>query len=494
MLTPDAILAVYARGPAAVIELVLQLQGEVAAQAAQLAAQQELLTALSARVKALEDRLATDSHNSSQPPSTDRAPPKPKSLRQRSGKKPGGQPGHPGKTLTLVDAPDQIVTHSLGQCAACGTALAHVAPTGYDRRQVVDLPPLTLEVVEHRAECKTCPTCQQPTTAPFPADVPQPVQYGPRLKAIGVYLRDYQLLPSARTAELLHDLFGCTLGEGTLQTARATAHTRLEPTEAQIKTALQAASVAHFDETGLDVAGKRQWLHVSSTATLTHYRCHAKRGTGATDDIGILPAFTGRAVHDGWSAYWTYACAHALCNAHHLRELTFLEEQQAQAWAGALRCLLREIYTAVERAKADGADGLPAAVTAAFATRYAESIAAGRAANPPPREERPPGQRGRRKQSKAQNLLDRLERRQAAVLAFMYDFAVPFDNNQAERDIRMVKVQQKITGGFRTAEGASMFCRIRGYISTMRKQGQHVLTALESVFIGKPLSPVFGTE
>ncbi|MCA1599383.1 MAG: IS66 family transposase [Chloroflexi bacterium] len=494
MLTPDAILATYQRGPTAVIELVLQLQDEVATQAAQLAAQQEVLTVLSARVKALEDQLATDSHNSSQPPSTDRTPPKPKSLRQRSGKLSGGQAGHPGTTLELVDSPDQIVTHTPAQCAACGTALTSVVPTGYTRRQVVDLPPLTLEVVEHRAVCTTCPTCQQPTTAPFPADVPQPVQYGPRLKAISVYLRDYQLLPSARTAALLHDLFGCTLGEGTLHTARQTAQTRLAQTETQIKTALQAAAVAHFDETGLDVAGKRHWLHVASTATLTHYACHAKRGAAATDEIGMLPHFTGRAVHDAWSAYWTYDCAHALCNAHHLRELTFLEEQQGQVWAGELRRLLGEIYTAVQRAKADGADGLPPAARAAFGTRYAEVLAAGRAANPPPCAARPAGQRGRRKQSKAQNLLDRLETRQAEVLAFLDDFAVPFDNNQAERDIRMVKVQQKITGGFRTAEGASMFCRIRGYISTMRKQGQHVLTALESVFTGKPLSPVFAAE
>ena len=494
MLTPDAILAVYQRGPTAVIELVLQLQDEVAAQAAQLAAQQELLTALSARLKALEDQRAPDSHNSSKPPSTDRTPPKPKRLRQRSGKPPGGQPGHPGKTLELVDTPDQIITYTPAQCAACGTALAEVVATGYDRRQVVDLPPLTLAVVEHRAESKPCPTCQQPTMAPFPAAVPQRVQYGPRIKAVGVYLRHYQLLPSARTAELLHDLFGGTLGEGTLHAALQTAHTGLAATETQIKTALQAAAVAHFDETGLDVAGKRQWLHVSSTTTLTHYSCHAKRGTGATDAIGILPAFTGRAVHDAWSAYWTYACAHALCNAHHLRELTFLEEQHAQRWARDLRHLLSEIYTAVLRAKADGAARLPAAATTAFATRYGEVIAAGRVANPPPRAERPPGQRGRRKQSKAQNLLDRLETRQAAVLAFMYDFAVPFDNNQAERDIRMVKVQQKIAGGFRTVEGARMFCRIRGYISTMRKQGQHVLTALESVFTGKPLAPAFGAE
>lgn len=499
MLTPDAILAIYERGPAAVIALVLELQTAVTAQAvqlaaqhAQLAAQQEQLTTLSTRVKDLEDRLATDSHNSSKPPSTDRTPPQPKSLRQRSGKKPGGQPGHPGTTLEMVDSPDQVVTHLPPQCQACGTTLDDQPVLRYARRQVADLPPLTLEVVEHRAACKQCPCCHHPTTAPFPADVPQPTQYGPRLKAVGVYLRHYQLLPYGRAAELLADLFGCSLGEGTLYAALHTCHAGLAPTEAQIKAALQAAAVAHFDETGLDVAGKRQWLHVASTATLTHYAVHAKRGTGATNEIDILPKFRGTAVHDAWSAYWTYGCGHSLCNAHHLRELTFLVEQQGQAWAADMRTLLLEIKAAVTAAQHAGATHLLGAAVAAFETRYQQIVAAGRAAHPPPVEDRPAGQRGRRKQSKPQNLLDRFETRQPAVLAFMNDFAVPFDNNQAERDVRMVKVEQKVSGGFRTANGATMFCRIRGYISTMRKQGHHVLTALERVFTGNPISPVLG--
>ncbi len=199
-------------------------------------------------------------------------------------------------------------------------------------------------------------------------------------------------------------------------------------------------------------------------------------------------------MHDAWGAYWQYDCAHSLCNAHHLRELTFLEEQHGQAWAADMRTLLLEIKAAVARAKQAGVPQLTDAEGQAFEARYQQIVAAGRAANPPPAEARPAGQRGRRKQSKAQNLLDRLERRQAAVLAFMADFAVPFDNNQAERDVRMVKVEQKISGGFRTVEGAQMFCRIRGYISTMRKQGQHVLTALERVFTGNPLAPALAAE
>lgn len=499
MLTRAAIEALYQQGPDDIVALIEHLQArlaaqdaELAAQAAHLTAQQELVAALSARVKALEDRLATDSHNSSKPPSTDQRSPKPKSLRQPSGKKPGGQPGHQGKTLTLVDTPDQIVVHSPTQCSHCGTALTAISTDGYERRQVVDLPPLVLTVVEHRAEGKTCPACQQPTTAPFPSAVPARVQYGPRLKAIGVYLLDYQLLPFARASELLADLCGCTLSEGTLQTAIQTCAASLKGTEAAIKAALQHAAVAHMDETGLDVAGQRQWLHVVSTPTLTHYACHAKRGTGAMDAIGILPAFAGTSVHDGWSAYWTYACAHALCNAHHLRELTYLHEQEGQVWAAEMRTLLQQMHGAVEQAKAGGATQLAPATVARFEAEYQALVAQGLAAQPPPPPPLP-GQRGRRKQTKAKNLLDRLVGHRDAVLAFLHDFAVPFDNNQAERDVRMVKVQQKVSGGFRTEEGARAFCRIRGYISTMRKHGISALVALERVFNGTPSVPSLST-
>ena len=499
MLTRDAIEALYQQGPATIVALVEHLQArlatqeaELSAQAAHLTTQQEFVAALSARVKALEDHLATDSHNSSKPPSTDQRPPKPKSLRQRSGKKPGGQPGHPGTTLTLVDTPDQVVVHSPAQCAHCGMSLSTIAADTYERRQVVDLPPLVLTVVEHRAACKTCPACQQPTSAAFPPAVLAPVQYGPRLKAIGVYLLDYQLLPFARASELLADLCGCTLSQGTLQTAMTTCAAGLVETEAAIKAALQHAAVAHMDETGLAVAGKRHWLHVVSTSSLTHYACHAKRGRGAMDAIGLLPALVGTSVHDGWSAYWTYSCAHALCNAHHLRELTYLEEQEGQMWAGQMRTLLQQMYVAVEQAKAVRATQLAPTEVARFEAEFAALVEQGLAAQPPP-PPAVPGQRGRRKQSKAKNLLDRFVAQRAAVLAFLHDFAVPFDNNQAERDIRMVKVQQKVSGGFRTEEGARAFCRIRGYISTMRKQGISALAALERVFNGSPSLPSLST-
>ena len=264
------------------------------------------------------------------------------------------------------------------------------------------------------------------------------------------------MLPFARASELLADLCGCTLSEGTLLTAIQACAASLEGTEAVIKAALQQAAVAHMDETGLDVAGKRQWLHVVSTASLTHYACHARRGSAAMDTIGILLAFEGTSVQDGWRGYWTYGCEHALCNAHHLRELTYLHEQEGQAWAAAMRTLLQRMYVAVEQAKAAQATQRAPEAVARSVTEYRVLVERGLAAQPPPPPP-VPGERGRRKQTKAKKLLDRLVVQRDAVLAFLHDFAVPCDNNQAERDVRMVKVQQKVSGGFRTAEGAACF-------------------------------------
>ncbi len=478
-LTRDEILAVYAAGPEAVVALVEQLL-------ARLAQQEQQIAVLTARVSALEARRRKDSHNSSKPPSSDGLAKKTQSLRQPSGRPSGGQPGHPGSTLRFTPHPDAVVVHTPSTCAGCGASLMGIPESSRERRQIHDLHPLRLTVTEHQACTKVCPHCQTPTPAPFPAGVTQPVQYGPGVKALAVYLQEYQLLPSARTQELLADLFGCSLCEGTLGNALVTCFERLAPVEAAIKGAITGAGVAHFDETGARVAGKTQWLHQAGTERWTHYAVHAKRGRAAMDAIGILPGFRGTGVHDGWAAYAGYDCRHALCNAHHLRELTYVAELTQQPWAPAMIALLLEIKAAVAAALAAGQGALPAAQRAAFTDRYAALVASGLAANPPPA---PTGKRGRPKQSAAKNLLDRLERQREQVLAFMDDFAVPFDNNLAERDLRMVKVRQKISGCFRTEAGAAAFCRIRGYISTLRKQGVHLLTALQSVFAGQPLLP-----
>lgn len=454
-----------------------------------IAAQEQVIAALTARVKEFEDQSATDSHNSSKPPSSDGFAKRARSLRHPSGKKTGGQPGHPGSTLRLSDTPDRVVEHRPTACQACGGALEGAPVTGAERRQVVDLPPLHLEVVEHQAATVACARCGTQTRAAFPPEVTQPVQYGPRLQALGVYLLIYQLLPYERACELLTDVFGGAPSEATLQTAVGRGAELLVDTEAAIRQGVKQAAVAHCDETGMRVEGKRRWLHVASTQWLTAYSWHAKRGKEATDALGVLPQFTGTAVHDGWSPYWQYECAHALCNAHHLRELTFVEERAGQAWAGQMKDVLVTIKERVEQERAAGATGLDAATQREFEARYQLVIEAGLKANPAAAESRPAGQRGRQKQSKAKNLLDRLSTHRREVLAFMYDIQVPFDNNLAERDLRMMKVHQKISGCFRSGDGATAFCRIRSYISTARKQGQRALHALNQLFVGAPFLP-----
>ena len=277
---------------------------------------------------------------------------------------------------------------------------------------------------------------------------------------------------------------------GTLQGLVARCAEQLEPVEQQIKAALSRAEVLHQDETGLYVAGQRHWMHVSATEHLTHYAVHRKRGKEALDAIGILADFQGVSVHDGWRSYWQYLCQHGLCNVHHLRELTFLEEERQQAWASEMKELLLESKAAVEQARAEGRSSLHPLEVADWKARYQARLSEGYLANPP---DPPPktGKKGRRKQSTARNLLDRLSKHQQAVLLFLDNFAVPFDNSLAERDIRMVKVQQKISGCFRSPAGAVAFCRIRGYLSTLRKQGMAVLTALEQTLIGHSVSPAF---
>jgi transposase len=480
-LTPAEVVTLCAQDPLAGTVLVTALF-------AQLHDLQALNTALLARVQALEDQQSRSSLNSHQPPASDGLRKQPRSLRQRSGKAPGGQPGHPGHTLRFTDAPDAIAVHRPTHCGACGTCLDGLPALLAARRQVVDLPPLHLQTVEHQVVTVGCPLCQQVTSGAFPPEAPEPVQYGPRLKALAVYLRYYQLLPSARTAELLDDLFGSAPSEGTLTSALHEVATELEPVVERIRASLQAAPVVHFDETGCYVEDKRYWLHVACTAQATYYSVQRPRGQAGSTAAGVLPAFRGTAVHDAYAAYWPYPCTHALCNAHLLRDLLFLVERYAQEWAGHLAELLRAMLDAVNAAHEAGAEALPQEQVTDFETRYAALVAAGFAANPPAPPP-PEPHRGRVKQSPAYNLLVRLRDHAADELRFLHDFAVPFDNNQAERDVRMMKVQQKISGRFRTAEGAKEFCRIRSYIGTLRKQEQPVLRALEQAFRGTPPLP-----
>jgi len=453
----------------------------------------EQVAVLSQRIQELEARLAKDSHNSHLPPSSDRFHRQQRSLRNRSEKKVGGQPGHPGSTLEWSETPDLVIVYPVECCQHCGRDLREVESLQVERRQVLDLPPQRRLVIEHQAQQKCCPGCHEISAAPFPDDVRAPVQYGAAFGAVGVYLVQQQLLPYERACEVMQDLLGSTMSVSTLQALVERCAEQLEPVEQQIKAALSQAEVLHQDETGLYVAGQRHWLHVSATEQLTHYAVHSKRGKAALEAIGILQDFAGVSVHDGWQSYWQFACGHALCNVHHLRELTYLAEEQQQAWASEMKEVLLDIKTAVEQVRALGQQHLHPLEVADWKARYRALLVEGYLANPP---DPPPktGKKGRHKQSAARNLLDRLSKHQEAVLLFLDNFAVPFDNSLAERDLRMVKVQQKVSGCFRSWVGAHAFCRIRGYLSTLRKQGMAVLTALEQTLLGHPVSPTFSSS
>jgi len=445
-----------------------------------------------AMIQALQDQLAKNSRNSGKPPSSDGLQkPRSRSLRQKTGRRSGGQQGHQGQTLQQVEQAEHAQVHQVSTCPHCATDLHRIALRGYEKRQVFDVPPVRLEVTEHRAEIKVCPRCRQRVKGTFPAEVTQPVQYGPRIKAQVAYLNNYQLLPWARICEMVGDFYSHTPAEALVWEANRMIVAQTASSRHAIKQQLIAAAVVHCDESGLRVARKLHWLHVNSTDRLTHYAVHPKRGPQAMQAIGILPTCQGRAVHDHWQSYFTFEqCQHALCNAHHLRELQFIVEQYQQKWAQQMSSLLLDIKAAVERAR-PLQTSLPPAQIAAFDRCYDELLTEGLAVNPPP-ETPPPKKRGRQKQSPPKNLLDRLQQRKPQVLAFMYDFGVPFDNNLAERDIRMVKVKQKVSGAFRTDSGAETFCAIRSYISTVRKHGLNVLEALYDALLGSPFIPAVG--
>ena len=471
------------------IDALSEQVGQLKAQVARLQAEASDLRGhnfqLQRRNAELEALVAKDSHNSSRPPSSD--PPwakRTRSLRRPSGRRPGGQAGHRGETLRLAARPDRVVEHRPRQCRHCHSTLAEGRIVRHLRQQVVEVVPARLRVTEHRLALLRCGRCGKITEGEFARSVRSGVQYGPGVKARVLYLQQYQLLPYQRTSEVMSDLFGCRLSAGTVANIVRECAAGLVETELKIKKKLRRSAVIHADETGLRVAERLGYVHVASTPSLTHYAAAAHRGRTAIDEINVLPAYRGTCVHDGLLSYTHYTrCRHALCGVHLLRELTFFEELGAETvtWAGQIKELLLKMKGEVERARGEGGKRLAADRLTELSMSYDRLVAQGLSGPPPP-------DVPEQVKKQARNLLLRLERRKEEVLRFLHDFSVPFDNNLAERDLRMIKLQQKTSGCFRTKEGARRFCRIRGYISTMRKQGRGVLEALTGASRGAPLS------
>ena len=462
---------------------------------------QTTFLALAERIQKLEDQLAKNSRNSGKPPSSDGYDqPAPKSLRKRSRLRSGGQVGHKGETLKMVEKPDHLLVHRVEVCAQCGHSMKRRKAIREEKRQIFDVPPMKIEVTEPRAEIKECPCCGTETRAQFPSEVSKAVQYGMEIKSPMAYLNSEPHIPLERTCDLLKEWYGHRPSDGTIVSACAEAAEKVQPAHEAVKEHLvEEEAVVNFDESGFMVNGFLHWLHSASTPRLTCYAMHPKRGSAAMNDIGILPHLKGRAVHDDLAAYFLYELEHALCNAHHLRTLIFLRERYPQKWIEPFKDLLLKSKTKVEAVKEKGQTSLSVRQRNFFYKAYDELIAQGLRANPPPNaKNRKPGQRGKLRQTPARNLLLRLRDHKAFVLAFMDDFNVPFDcaaslwdNNQAERDLRMIKVKQKVSGGFRSIEGAQNFCQIRGYLSTARKNGIRALAALRFAFAGSPFLPDF---
>jgi transposase-like protein len=431
----------------------------------------EKINRIEAKLKVLEGQRAKNSRNSHKPPSSDNnKPKKTQSLRKKSGKKPGGQVGHKGHTLEISATPDTIITLPVDNCEQCGGGLKSV-PGIIECRQEFEIPEPKMCITEYQSVKKTCNRCCCITKSEFPDHITQPTQYGFMAKSLMVYLNQYQLIPFDRVRQFFKAVYGQNVSVGTVMNAVNLLYDRLDKIEGEIKSALQKTKVANCDETGVKISGDKHWLHTVGNEQLTHYAVHKKRGSKATQEIGILPEFKGTMVHDHWKSYFTYKGArHALCNAHHLRELNFVHEHQHMKWAKKLLELLVNINEQKKKRLKSGKKEFLMKRLNKYNAIYDGIL-----------------QKGKREQAvrgtlDSKNLLKRLTNYKAETLLFMNDFDVPFTNNLSEGDIRMTKVQQKISGGFRTNGGADNFCRIRGVMSSARKNGKSIFDILKEAF------------
>ena len=422
---------------------------------------------LTAEVKDLKAKLAKNSVNSGKPPSSDGPGKKVKNSRVKSGKPSGGQVGHIGKTKQPTQKPDTIVKLEPQTECACGGQII-INNEAFLVRQQEDLQPAKVITIEYRAHDGKCDCCGKDYKASFPEGVSSPVSYGPHLRGMVAYLNSYQLLPLKRITEMVKHLYGITMSQATIVNITKEAHVRLAPVETRLKDEIIRSDIAYFDESGIRVCARLYWIHSASTKECTVYLVHQKRGTDAMDAMGILPVFTGTAIHDHWKSYYRYLCAHAECNAHHLRHLQWLFENLGYEWAGEMICLLLRIKRHVDLSRVFGADGLPQQAIDAYEAAYRKILVCAKALENPHIE--------------SKRMANRMADYEQESLLFMYDFDVPFTNNLAERDIRMPKLKQKISGGFRSVEGANNFARIRGFVSTAIKRGKNVYDGLIAVF------------
>jgi len=463
-----------------------ELAALVAEQARVIVELRERVIALEAENAELKRRLGMNSTNSSMPPSSDSpfVKPAPRSLRRRSGRKPGGQPGHPGSTLALVAEPNERERHEPGPCTGCGADLAGAPEVGVERRQVFDLPPMTVRVTEHQLIARRC-ACGATTCGSAPDEVAAPVQYGPRVTAIVLYLYVGQFLSRTRTAAALTELFGTPIAESTVAAMTRRAAAGLDEFCAQIGDRIAAAPVAGFDETGLRVAGALHWVHCARTDRYTLITCYPRRGRAGIDHAGVLTRFAGVAVHDAWAPYDTYPDAeHQLCCAHVLRELAAVTEaaptDTGWCWATQAGDALVAMQKLVNQAIATGAEAIDTDALTRQTRLYLSAAQIGRRAT---------ATRTTAAMRKHHALARRLLDRQDDYLRFTRGWQVPPDNNGSERDIRMIKLRQKVSGCLRTLTGARQFCTIRSYLSTAAKHGRTHFDALVMLTEGRPWLP-----
>jgi len=465
-ITREQIRAVYDQGPEAVETLVFSLVDTINMLIDKVDAQDK-------RIKKLEDQINKNSRNSSKPPSTD----SPFKNKDKKKKKPGEKKKRMGTTLNQVPDPDEVVPCKVDFCDHCHRDLSDVDAKEIEKRQVTDIPPIKTYTTEYQGEIKECPGCHKITKSIFPDGVTHKAQYGSGIQAVAVYLRNYQLIPLERTVELFRDLFKISLSEGSIVNMTTRCADQLSGFMQIVKQKLTMANIMHNDETGINIRGILHWLHTAGNKDYTYLYPHKRRGTIAFDDIGILPDFKGVSVHDFWKPYEKYDCFHAYCNAHLIRELTFAHENLKQKWASKMIDLLIDIKEKVDQSEDKF---LKIDTTSAFIEKYEKIIKQGYKANPPPKKT---GKRGRPKKGKALCLVERMDSHREEILRFMEERDVPFSNNLAERDLRMVKVRQKISGTFRNMERVKDYCSIRSYISTIKKQNKDVFTALVDSFV-----------